>query len=139
MEYLTWVGSGSSGDRFPEFIGIYLSLSVSGGRLLARTTLHRGWPSLFLPEYARIAFAATAPSIFSPLFHCMFSLLSCYRLLVLYSVTVNIITVGSPKPAFICFMRLKDCIFAHEGTGAMRRNSGAERHQASGTAAMTLK
>ena len=42
------------------------------------------------------------------------------------------------KKALICFTRLKDCIFVLECTGLARRNSGAERQQALGNAAMTL-
>ena len=64
-------------------------------------------------------------------------LIGCYRLLNLYTITANVITRSS-KQALICFTRLKDCIFALECTGLTRRNSGAERQQALGTAAMTL-
>ena len=64
-------------------------------------------------------------------------LIGCYRLLNLYTITANVITRSS-KQALICFTRLKDCIFALECTGLRRRNSGAERQQALGTAAMTL-
>lgn len=92
MKYLTWVWSGSSRDRFLEFIGIYLSLSIPGRGFLACAPLYRGCSSLIQPEYARITLAATAPSVLGPLLHCMSCLLSLYRLLILYPITANVIT-----------------------------------------------
>ena len=137
MKYLAWVWSGSSRDRFSKLIGIYLPLSVPGRSFFARAPLYRGCCTLILPEYARIALAATAPSILHPLFHCM----SCPLLATMVSYYSTLLLpmslLGSPNRAFIFFTRLTDCTIAHEGNHAMKK-SGAGRQRVRGTAVVTL-